>query len=261
MRPLELPTVTLCAATSVNIAATLAAIRLTTDQVVFGDVLLFTDASEVELPQNGRAVSIPRLNSGRDYSRFLLERLADHVATEHCLVIQWDGFVLNADRWTDRFLECDYIGAPWPQFGDGRTVGNGGFSLRSRRLLEACRTSKFVHSHPEDLAIGRVNRDYLERDHNIVFADEDLAARFSLERSSPSERTFGFHGVFNMIPMLGADRFWSLYGGLTDRSTVFHDYGLVMRQLGSGRHSARRRLRLTLDLVRSWGARPRRPQA
>ena len=254
MQRLELPGVTLCAATSVNVAATLAAIGLSTDQVVFGDVLLFTDAVGVELPQDGRVVPIPRLNSGRDYSRFLLDRLADHVETDHCLVIQWDGFVLNADRWTNRFLECDYIGAPWPQFGDGRSVGNGGFSLRSRRLLEACRTPEFVRSHPEDVAIGRVNRDYLEREHGIVFADDETAARFSLERSLADEPTFGFHGVFNMIPLLGADCFWKLYRSLTERSTVFHDYALVMRQLGHGRHSARRRLQLTLDLVRSWAA-------
>jgi hypothetical protein len=261
VKRIELPTVTLCAATSVNVAATMAAIRLSTDQIVFGDVLLFTDATGLELPQNGRIVPIPRLKSGRDYSRFLLERLADHVATDHCLIIQWDGFVLDADRWTDRFLECDYIGAPWPQFGDGRTVGNGGFSLRSRRLLDACRTAKFVRSHPEDVAIGRVNRDYLEQDHALVFADHELAARFSVERSPSSEATFGFHGVFNMIPLLGADCFWNLYRSLTDRSTVFHDYALLMRQLGRGRDSAKRRLRLTIDFVRSWGAGPGSPQA
>ncbi len=257
MGQLKLPTVTLCAATSVNVQATVAAIRASTDQIDFGDIRLFTDATEVELPGNGRVVPISRLNSAKDYSQFLLEHLADHIATEHCLIAQWDGFVLHADRWSDRFLGCDFIGAPWPQFDDGSAVGNGGFSLRSRKLLEACRSPEFVRSHPEDVAIGRVNRAYLERTHGIVFADHDTAAHFSLERWEASHPTFGFHGVFNMIPLLGADCFWDVYRSLTDRSAVFHDYALLMRQLGFGRHSAGRRLELTLDLFRSWGAKPR----
>jgi hypothetical protein len=168
--------------------------------------------------------------------------------------------VIDPAQWDERFLECDYIGAPWPQFGDGHDVGNGGFSLRSRKLLEACRTPGFNPSHPEDVAIGRVNRDYLEQEQGIVFADGETAARFAFERSAPARPTFGFHGVFNMIPLLGADRFWRIYRGLDDPSTVFHDYRLLMRQLGSGRGAARRRLELSADLVRSWAAKGRRDQ-
>jgi len=181
----------------------------------------------------------------------MLEHLADHVRTEHCLVIQWDGFVINPRQWDERFLKCDYMGALWPQFSDGHEVGNGGFSLRSRKLLEACRSPGFTRSHPEDVAIGRVNRAFLEREHGIVFADIDAAAQFAFERSAPPGPTFGFHGVFNMIPLFGADRFWQTYDSLDDRSTVFHDFRLLMRQLGSGKSAAKRRLELSLDLVRS----------
>ena len=194
------------------------------------------------------------MRSASDYSRFVLGQLADHVRTEHCLLIQWDGFVIDPGEWDERFLEYDYIGAPWPQFGDGDDVGNGGFSLRSRKLLEACRSPGFRQSHPEDVAIGRVNREYLELEQGIVFADTATAARFAFERSAPSGPTFGFHGVFNMIPLLGADRFWRIYQGLDDASTVFHDYWLLMRQLGTGSRAAARRFELSLDLVRSWAA-------
>ena len=260
MRPLELPTVTLCAATSTNVDATMAAIAASSEQVVFGDVLLLTDSAAVESLPAGRIERIAPLRSSADYSRFVLGRLADHVRTDHCLLIQWDGFVIDPAQWDERFLECDYIGAPWPQFGDGHDVGNGGFSLRSRKLLEACRTPGFNPSHPEDVAIGRVNRDYLEQEQGIVFADGETAARFAFERSAPARPTFGFHGVFNMIPLLGADCFWRIYRGLDDPSTVFHDYRLLMRQLGSGKGAARRRLELSADLVRSWAAKGRRDQ-
>jgi hypothetical protein len=256
VRRLELPTVTLCAATSVNIDATVAAMTSSMEEILFGDIVLFTDLAAEHLPDGGRVVPIGPIRSGHDYSRFLLHELADHIRTDHCLIVQWDGFVMNACQWDERFLACDYIGAPWPQFTDGHDVGNGGFSLRSRRLLEACRSPEFIPSHPEDVAVGRVNRDYLEASHGMVFADRDTAARFAFERSPPNGPTFGFHGIFNMIPLLGAERFWQVYCSLTDRSTVFHDYVLVMRQLGSSRNSARRRLQLTLDLICSWLRKP-----
>jgi hypothetical protein len=255
VRLLELPTVTLCAATSTNVDATLEAIAASSSQILFGDVLLLTDSPKVESIPGGRVERIEPLRSGRDYSQFLLNRLPDHVRTEHCLVVQWDGFVLDPLQWQERFLEYDYIGAPWPQFCGGHTVGNGGFSLRSRKLLEACRSPGFAQSHPEDLAIGRVNRALLERDHRILFADSQTAARFSVERSVPGGPTFGFHGVFNMIPLLGVERFWRIYKGLDDRTSVFHDYALLMRQLASEGGTAKRRLQLTVDLVRSWGGR------
>lgn len=247
---LELPTVTLCAATSVNIEATVAAITASMGQVLFGDVVLFTDSETVVLPQGARAVRIPPMRSGRDYSEFLVDHLVDHVRTDHCLVVQWDGFVTNADEWDNDFIACDYIGAPWPQFSDEHKVGNGGFSLRSRRLLEACRSPGFVRSHPEDVAICRLNRDFLEREHGIVFATAETAARFAVERSLADGPTFGFHGVFNMVPILGADRFWEVYQSLTDQKAVFHDYALVMRQLGSGENLRNRRMHLTLDLLK-----------
>jgi hypothetical protein len=243
---LALPSVTLCAATSVNVPATIAALRRCLDQVAFGDCLLFTDAEGVEAP-GMTIVPIPRMGSAKAYSDFMLRGLASHVRTTHCLVIQWDGFVLDAERWEPAFLDLDYIGAPWPQFGDGHDVGNGGFSLRSRKLLDACRDPDFRPGHPEDLAICRDNRALLETRHGIRFADTIIAERFAFERTSPATPTFGFHGVFNMVTALGADRFWALYLSLDDPRTVLVDYWLVMRQLGSGRHALRRRLRLTLD--------------
>ena len=248
---LELPTVTLCAATSTNVDATVAAIASSSEQVSFGDVLLLTDSAAVESLPGGRIERIAPLRSACDYSQFMLGQLADHVRTDHCLVIQWDGFVIDPQQWDERFLTYDYVGAPWPQFSDGHDVGNGGFSLRSRKLLEACRSPGFARLHPEDVAIGRVNRAFLEREHGIVFADTGTAGRFAFERSAPLGTTFGFHGVFNMIPLLGADRFWRLYQGLDDPSTVFHDYRMLMRQLGFGKGAARRRLELSLDLIRS----------
>jgi hypothetical protein len=248
MARLALPDVTVCAAASVNVAATVRALESCLDQIDFGDCLLF-GAGMYPVPDSRiRVIDGQTLKSAADYSDFILHRLGSHVQTSHALIVQWDGFVLDAARWDPRFLDCDYIGAPWPQFGDGHDVGNGGFSLRSRRLMDACQHPQFVSGHPEDVAICRTNRNLLERQ-GIRFADRPLAERFSFERSKPANPTFGFHGIFNMIPVLGPDVFWDAYRTLDDRKTAAVDFGLLFRQLGSGAKAARRRLKLTIDYL------------
>ena len=249
MSRLVLSEVTLCAATSVNLSATILALQECLRQIDFAQSLLFTDGVGANDDPRIRTIAIPSLTSGRAYSDFILRDLVDFITTPHCLIVQWDGFVTNADQWDRAFLDYDYVGAPWPQFDDGFQVGNGGFSLRSRKLLEACRDPRFELAHPEDVAICRLNRDLLEREHGLRFADRATAERFSFERSTPPGPTFGFHGVFNMIPILGADRFWQLYRALDDRSTAAVDYRLLMAQLGAGTDATRRRLQLTRDRV------------
>ena len=252
MDRLELPAVTLCAVSSVNLPATLAALRSCLDQADFAECLLLTDAAGLEADPAIRIVPIGRLNSSQEYSKFILRKLADHIRTDHCLIVQWDGFILDARQWTPDFLEFDYIGAPWPQFSDGHDVGNGGFSLRSRKLLEACRDPLFREGHPEDIAICRTNRALLEAEHGIRFADRLTADRFAVERTVPNGPTFGFHGIFNMSEALGPDRFWQTYLTLDDRRTAFTDYGLLMWQLGRGQDSMSRRARLTWDRVANF---------
>ena len=250
MALLELPSVTLCAVTSVNVAATLAAMRACQEQVAFGDAMLLTD-EEADIPASIRRVAIDRLRSAADYSEFLLRRLADHLTTDHVLIVQWDGFILDADRWDHDFLNYDFIGAPWPQFADEHVVGNGGFSLRSARLLRACQDPRFQASHPEDVAIGRANRRFLEEEHGCRFPSRSVAERFSFERTAPPQPTFGFHGVFNMIPALGADRFWEIYRALDERTAPDYDYPLLIRQLGDAPNSFSRRIALTRDRLGS----------
>jgi hypothetical protein len=164
-------------------------------------------------------------------------------------VIQWDGHVLNASQWHPDFLAYDYIGASWPQFDDGHDVGNGGFSLRSRRLMQLCRAPTFEPSHPEDVAIARVNREFLESQ-GMRFAPRELADRFAAERAGDIATSFGYHGAWLMPQALGIEPFWAVYRELDDRGTIRHDFFSILKQIWRGREGWTRALCLTLDQFR-----------
>jgi hypothetical protein len=92
--------------------------------------------------------------------------------------------------------------------GEHVRVGNGGFSLRSRRLLETPRAYGMPYLedrgfYNEDGNICVYNRKFL-LDIGIRYAPIDVAARFSKEYDVPENtgiETFGFHGMGNIAGM------------------------------------------------------------
>jgi ADP-heptose:LPS heptosyltransferase len=141
--------------------------------------------------------NISPLRSKEEYSHFMIKELYKYFSTDYVLVIQADGYVLNGKSWLSEFLEYDYVGSPW-LYSDGKNVGNGGFSLRSKKLQHALASDDFIFaSDPEDQAIGRLYRDYLQQKYDIKFPLEDLADRFAYELRTPIYDTFGFHGKFH----------------------------------------------------------------
>jgi hypothetical protein len=197
----HLDSVTLVAVTSVAISHTFQALRASMAQADFADVLLLSHEPPVAKLDGIRWIEIPQLRSRFEYSRFMLRELAEQIRTTHALCVQWDGFVLHGSAWDPAFLDYDYIGAPWPHFADAHNVGNGGFSLRSRRLLEACRELPFDGGQLEDVLICRQWRPELERS-GLIFAPESVARRFSYERTAPRGDEFGFHGAFNLVRLI-----------------------------------------------------------
>ena len=142
-------------------------------------------------------INDPQINSRQAYSQFIIKELHKHVHTDFVLMVQWDGFIINPDAWSPLFLNYDYIGAVWHWHEEGRRVGNGGFSLRSRVLCQLTADPEFVYMDlNEDDLICHVNRRWLE-DQGIKFAPEKLARYFSFERELSNIKTFGFHGDFN----------------------------------------------------------------
>ena len=144
-------------------------------------------------------------SSACDSALGLLRRLSPYVKTSHCLVVQWDGFVLDPSMWSNDFLRFDYIGPIWERFRDQeRCSCTGGFTLRSRRLLAALLDEPVVSQKAEDVCIALEYREYLERNHDIRYAAFSDALRFALEDVYESPSAFGFHGVHNLLCILSS---------------------------------------------------------
>lgn len=197
---IDLRDVTVCAADSIHPALAARALETSAAHCNFADAILFTHDAHEPVPPTVRVVPIPRLQSKEAYSTFMLKRLGELVSTPWVLVIQWDGYVLDPAAWSDTFFEFDYIGANWPFRTHGNSVGNGGFSLRSAKLLKALADERFpmMEGAAEDELICRTFRPQLEAEYGIRFAPPDVAARFAYEHERPGRPTFGFHAAFNM---------------------------------------------------------------
>lgn len=195
----ELPGVTLACVDTLNHALALRAIARSRRDIRFARTLFVTDRipNDVDVEDGVDIARIEPLASRDDYSRFVLKSLLRHVHTPHVLLIQWDGYVVNAEAFDPAFLDCDYIGAKWYWFDDAMRVGNGGFSLRSRQLLEALQDPRIDLVEAEDITIGRAFRPLLEREFGIRFASEAMADRFAFEAAYPAGMPFGFHGLYN----------------------------------------------------------------
>ncbi len=191
---LELPDVTLVAMFGVEHDLTRMAVHECLKRAEFGGLKLFTDRTvereDIKFgPLDGDIAAI---------HQFWAREIPKHVHTSHMLSIQWDSWIVNPEAWTDSFLEYDYIGAPWFWYKD-KNVGNGGFRLESRRLLEylAEHQDEFPIAQPEDEVLCRKYRPELER-RGFKWAPVGLAGRFSFERIAhwDKKKIFGYHGQF-----------------------------------------------------------------
>lgn len=219
---LQLPSVTLVCVSGVNIFNSIFALWRSSRKIQFSSVKLISNRRPKLLPsqiQFEKAVAT-ELDSIDEYNKYLIYELGRHVETDYCLIVQADGYVLNPKLWKPEFLEFDYIGAPWPikddayidPFGNHQRVGNGGFSLRSKKLLELPATKKV----PWEVNVGNFYRHegagFYSEDGNICvhnrhiyeaegcrWPDVRLSLDFSVEthvEEYTGAPTFGFHKRF-----------------------------------------------------------------
>jgi hypothetical protein len=115
-----------------------------------------------------------------EYNRFLIKDLSPYINTDYVLIIQTDGFIVNINCWSNDFLQYDYIGAPWVHGTLPNTrVGNGGFSLRSKKFIERCSASDIaINSNQEDIVVCSTNKHIIEQS-GLKYAPVEVAAKFS----------------------------------------------------------------------------------
>ena len=216
---LKLPDVTILALGSTQVKENLMALQMSTKKIDFGAVKFISHEEPKNLPEG---ITYEKFNdfeniSYKEFSYYCIYKLVEHVDTKYMLMIHPDGFVINPEMWSDDFLEWDYIGAVWPfrndafidPFGNHQRVGNGGFTLRSRKVLEVPQIEDIPFEVNEGtfykhMNAGAYNEDgnicvhnrHLFKKHGVKFAPIDVAVRFSQELPVPEAtgiKPFGFH--------------------------------------------------------------------
>lgn len=201
--------------------------------------LLCSPLAPADLPTSIEWRAIQAMNY-HEYSWFMLFALWRVVETEFALIVQDDGWVLSTDNWHDDYLQYDYLGAPihlahvdapdgvrWVrQFEWCKDMGrpgytvtpvlNGGFSLRSQRLMRALveHPDIRVSIPPPDLVTGDPLRMYWHNDvlledvqlsgvlrtaleaKGLRFAPLDIAARFAIEHAGSVHHGMDALGIF-----------------------------------------------------------------
>jgi len=205
---LKLDQVTLVCFDTRNIEAAIFSMNISLKKAKFAESILFTNKSMCSKVLRSKAkiagiklMDAPKISSISDYSLFILSNLYSYVNTEFCLITQWDSWIIDQKLWDSQFLDYDYIGAIWPHYSVNQ-VGNGGFSLRSKKLLES--TGEYIKNNLdfstpliEDDYICRQYRDIFEKKYKINFSSSEVANKFSIERNGHPINSFGFHGMYN----------------------------------------------------------------
>ena len=184
--------------------------------------LLLSIQKPQNLPAEIKWKQINNLNY-KQYTLFMMHCLYAFIETDYCLTVQEDGWVLNGNNLTEKYYEYDYIGPithcaikmddtltslnhlflqfHWCGKADSTTfvIQNGGFSLRSKRFLEACNVHGITHTTDlglklnidgkeelwtpiwnEDVQLSGMLRPKLMR-HGYKYAPTEVAMGFGVE--------------------------------------------------------------------------------
>ncbi len=210
---IKLPTVTLFAASSVEIDHAQDSLKISSYEIEFASIKFLTSKKpKINFPEI-EYIEIPEIDIN-GYNKIMINDLHKYFDTSHCLIVQSDSFVVNPNEWTNEFLKYDYIGAPWTKTINPKKnlqidlkknrVGNGGFSLRSKKLAVATKDINLSELNLPLITEDVVMCHYLYEDlikKGISFAPIELASKFSIEHVETNKEfgigpgnVFGFHG-------------------------------------------------------------------
>lgn len=162
----------------------------------FGEILIFTDKPELIPVPGARYIDVPDFPNKREAGKFYYCTAMEEVTTDFALLLEWDAGIFNENKWLSDFFNYDYIGAPWMvRPGDTQDVGNGGFTLMSRKLGQRLCFDRRQHPVYTDMDVSRAARTRLEPQ-GFKWPHRTLASCFSWELGPRNPEHFGFHGNF-----------------------------------------------------------------
>ncbi len=209
----KLSDVTLLAVSSIEIDYTQDSLKISSYEIEFASIKFLTSKKpKINFPEI-EYIEIPEIDIN-GYNKIMINDLHKYFSTSHCLIVQSDSFVVNPNEWTNEFLKYDYIGAPWTKIINPKKdlqidlkknrVGNGGFSLRSKKLAAATKDINLSDLNVPLITEDVVTCHYLYEDlikKGISFAPIELASKFSVEHVETNKEfgigpgnVFGFHG-------------------------------------------------------------------
>ncbi len=231
---------------------TIPAILTSMQQLQGSNSLLFSPIKPKNLPINISWQQILPLSYDQ-YSLFIYFSLHHYLSRDFCLLVQDDGWCINGSNFTEDYYQYDYIGAPchaafignnlitnyqWVNLGDfSRVIQNGGFSLRSKKLLQA--PTKFgglylPHNEPvfrnEDVQFTGIFKERFES-LGFKFAPIEKAVNFSVEYLGPIihdnlnfDSLVGIHGQSRKL--ISSNRI-SILSNVTEASKIFREMELL----------------------------------
>jgi hypothetical protein len=209
---LKLSNITLVALSSKYIYETVQAMKYSMRKINFADCIFISHKKPFYLPKSIKFQWTSKLRNIDDYNYKMLFEIHKYIKTEFVLIIQYDGFVIHPDMWQPVFLNFDYIGSPWPEeispkdfYGNIIRVGNGGASLRSRKILELPSQLNMPFKYGEGPAnnedvfiCARYRHIFLEQ--GVKYAPLEIAKYFGHEETIPELKgikPFLFHKWWN----------------------------------------------------------------
>jgi hypothetical protein len=199
---LNLEKVTLVAVDTKQPYLAVKALQESSKEINFKEIILFSDKKPFNIDEKIKFIKIKKINNLVEYSKFIANELVNFIQTDYCFTVHYDGFIINPKLWSEDFLKYDWIGAPWvkeaPFLPSNVRVGNGGVSIRSKKLMDIVAKKYPLTDGHEDVHICCNYRNLLEQE-NLSFAPLEIASKFSLECICDDvdvniNKVFAFHG-------------------------------------------------------------------
>jgi hypothetical protein len=159
-----------------------------------------------------RNIKIIKLNydnvTQEEYSNLLLTKCFwENFIGEKILLYQEDSCMFKSN--IDYFISWDYIGAPWPKEYkiNLHSVGNGGFSLRSKSIMIKC-----IDHINEKIELCDTVKKYMKQN-NLITPPEDvhftlIMEKYSLGKIADYETALTFSSESLSNESFGGHQFW-----------------------------------------------------